>query len=46
VGSKFTWNASAILGYSISRVVSLGLGIGPCMWTARAEAVPTNSSTR
>ncbi len=26
VGSKFTWNASAVLGYSISRVVSLGLG--------------------
>ena len=26
VGSRFSWNASAILGYSISRVVSVGLG--------------------
>ena len=26
VGSQFSWSASAILGYSISRVVSVGLG--------------------
>ena len=26
VGSQFSWNASAVLGYSISRVVSVGLG--------------------
>lgn len=26
VGSEFTWNASAVLAYNISRVVSVGLG--------------------
>jgi hypothetical protein len=26
VGSKFTWNTSALLGYSVSRVVSVWLG--------------------